>query len=66
MKASYNLRTNPLTLVLKDGARVAESDEGKPGVILDYDEAGDLVSMEILDASRRATEATKMDFQVLE
>jgi uncharacterized protein YuzE len=53
-----------LNLILKDGAKVVESDEDKPGVILDYDERGDLVSMEILDASRRVTEATKMEFQV--
>ncbi|MGC2109880.1 MAG: DUF2283 domain-containing protein, partial [Candidatus Korobacteraceae bacterium] len=35
-----------------------------PGVILDYDERGDLVFMEILDASKRVTEARKMEFQV--
>lgn len=64
MKASYDPRTDTLSLILKDGATVAESDEEKPGVILDYDEQGDLVSMEILDASRRVTEATKMEFQV--
>lgn len=64
MKASYDPRTDTLSLILKDGATVAESDEDKPGVILDYDERGDLVSMEILDASRRVTEARKMDFQV--
>ena len=64
MKASYDPRTDTLTLVLKDNASVAESDEDKPGVILDYDDRGDLVSMEILDASRRVTEATKMEFQV--
>ena len=40
-----------------------ESDEDKPGVILDYDEFGDLVSLEILDASRRVTRAQKMEFQ---
>ncbi len=40
-----------------------ESDEDKPGVILDYDEYGDLVSLEILDASRRVTKAKKMEFQ---
>ena len=62
MKASYDPRTDTLSLILKDGAKVVESDEDKPGVILDYDERGDLVSMEILDASRRVTEATKMEF----
>jgi uncharacterized protein YuzE len=49
VKASYDPRTDTLSLILKDGATVAESDEEKPGVILDYDEHGDL--MEILDAS---------------
>ncbi|MBN1835855.1 MAG: DUF2283 domain-containing protein, partial [Spirochaetales bacterium] len=34
-----------------------------PGVILDYDEAGDLVSIEVLDASRRVSEAKKIEFQ---
>src|SRR5271157_5487811 len=41
MKASYDPRTDTLSLILKDGAKVAESDEDKPGVILDYDERGD-------------------------
>ncbi len=39
MKAIYDPRTDTLTLELKPGP-VAESDEGTPGVILDYDEAG--------------------------
>jgi uncharacterized protein YuzE len=43
---------------------VAESDESKPGVILDYDEHGDLVSMKIPDASRRVNETRKMGFHV--
>jgi uncharacterized protein YuzE len=64
VKASYDPKTDTLSLILKEGAAVAESDEDKPGVILDYDENGDLVSMEILDASRRVTEAKKMEFQV--
>lgn len=64
MKASYDPKTDTLTFILKDNAQIAESDEDKPGVILDYDERGDLVSMEILDASRRVTEAQKMEFQI--
>jgi uncharacterized protein YuzE len=51
-------------MILKEGATIFESAEDKPGVILDYDEGGDLVSVEILDASRRVTEARKVDFQI--
>jgi hypothetical protein len=35
-------------------------------VILDYDEAGQLVSLEILDVSRRGTEARKIEFSLAE
>jgi len=42
---------------------VAESDEDKPGVILDYDSQGNHVSLEILDASKRVTEARRIKFQ---
>jgi hypothetical protein len=31
--------------------------------MLDYDARGDLVSIEILDASKRVTDAGKVDFQ---
>ncbi len=55
MKVSYDRRSDTLSVILKDDASVAESDEDKPGVILDYDSDGDLVSLEILDASRRVT-----------
>lgn len=66
MKISYDPRTDTLSVILKDDAAVAESDECKPGVILDYDEAGDLVSLEILDASTRVTDAKKLEFQLVE
>jgi len=35
-------------------------------VILDYDDQGNLVSLEILDASRRVTEARRVEFQTVE
>jgi uncharacterized protein YuzE len=63
MKVSYDEKTDTLSVILKDNTPVAESDEDKPGVILDYDDAGNLVSLEILDASRRVTEARKVEFQ---
>ncbi len=61
MKATYDQRTDTLTLILKDGAVVKESDEDKPGVILDYDADGNLVSLEILDASKRVSEADRVE-----
>jgi YD repeat-containing protein len=55
MKVTYDAETDTLTIVFRD-VPVAESDEDKPGVILDYDAAGNLVSIEVLDASVRVQE----------
>jgi YD repeat-containing protein len=63
MKVNYDTKTDTLSVILKDGSPIAESDEDKPGVILDYDDQGNLVSIEILDASKRVTEANKVEFQ---
>jgi len=65
MKATYDHRTDTLTLVLKDKATIAESDEDKLGVILDYDEAGNLVSLEILDASKRVSEVDRIEMVMI-
>ncbi|MBI2215775.1 MAG: DUF2283 domain-containing protein [Candidatus Rokubacteria bacterium] len=63
MKITYDRETDTLSVIFKDDVLVAESDEDKPGVILDYDERGDLVSLEILDASRRVTDAARIEYQ---
>jgi uncharacterized protein YuzE len=53
MKVRYDPRTDTLSVVLKDNTLVHESDEDKPGVILDYDKDGNVVGVEILDAQKR-------------
>ena len=59
MKVNYDGKTDILTVVFRN-APVAESDEDKPGVILDYDAAGNIVSIEVLDASSRVEEPRKV------
>jgi len=65
VKVTYDQRTDTLTVILRDGVPVAESDEDKPGVILDYDEEGNLISLEVLDASKRVTDTRKIEFQTV-
>ncbi len=63
MRVIYDPETDTLSIILSSAA-VAESDEDKPVIILDYDESGNLVSLETLDASRRVASPHQMDFQV--
>ncbi len=64
MKVTYDRRTDTLNVSLRPGVGIAESHEARPGVILDYGEDDELVSLEILDASRRVTEADRVEFQL--
>lgn len=66
MKAIYDSKTDTLSIVFKSGVAVTESDEDKPGLILDYDDQGNLISLEILDASKRVTETRRMEFETTE
>ena len=63
MKVIFDRDSDTLTVIFTD-ATVAESDEDKPGIILDYDSSGNLVSLEILDASRRVTSPGRIEYQV--
>jgi YD repeat-containing protein len=64
MKVTYDTETDTLTVVFVD-TPVAESDEDKQGVILDYDAAGNLVSLEIMDASERVRLPTQIEYRIV-
>jgi uncharacterized protein YuzE len=63
MKLVYDPEVDVLTVLLSD-APVAESDQDKPGVILDYDGQGNVVSLEILDASKRMTNPLSVEYAI--
>jgi len=63
MKVIYDTKTDTLSIILKD-AEVAESDEEKNGIIIDYDVKGDVISLEILDAKTRVTQPMQMVYEL--
>ena len=63
MKLVYDRDADVLTVVLNE-VPVEESDEIKEGIILDYDAHGNLVAMEILDASRLIAQPAGVEFQL--
>ena len=65
MKIIYDQETDTMTVILKESA-IAESDETKSGVIIDYDNKGDIVSIEILDAKNRVSQPTQVIYQLEE
>ena len=63
MKIIYDPDVDALTVIFKDGP-VEESDEEKEGFILDYDKKGNLVSIEVLDASKRIKEPNSVTMEL--
>jgi uncharacterized protein YuzE len=61
MKVIYDRDTDTLSIILGDG-KIMQSDEPRPGLILDYDRAGRLVSLELLDASEQVKAPRSIEF----
>ncbi len=62
MQIIYDIRTDTLTITFRD-AYIVESDEQEWGIIFDYDATGEIVAIEVLDASRRITQPTQIMYQ---
>jgi uncharacterized protein YuzE len=65
MKVTYDPEVDVLRIVFRN-APIEESDEDKPGVILDYDKDGNVVGLEVLNASRRVENPRGVDYAVME
>ena len=63
MKVVYDPEVDVLRILFSN-TPVEESDEDKPGVILDYDQAGNIVGMEILDASKRMENPRAVEYAI--
>jgi uncharacterized protein YuzE len=62
MRFHYDKKSDVLYLRFNE-SRYRESDEVAEGIILDYDRAGRLVGMEVLDASKKFAKEISASFE---
>jgi len=65
MKVTYDPEVDVLRIVLAE-TPIEESDEDKPGVVLDYDRQGNLVGLEVLNASKRVANPRSVEYAITE
>ncbi|MBD0389666.1 MAG: DUF2283 domain-containing protein [Nostoc sp. C3-bin3] len=63
MKITYDPEVDILRIILSD-VPIEDSDEEKLGVILDYDEDGNIIGLEILDASKRIDNPRSLEYSI--
>jgi uncharacterized protein YuzE len=63
VKVTYDPEVDVLRILLSN-APIEESDEDKPGVILNYDKDGNVVGLEILEASKRIANPRSVEYAV--
>jgi uncharacterized protein YuzE len=62
MKIKYDKETDILYIQLAVES-IAESDEQREGIIFDFNEAGQIVGIEILNASQRVPQPKEMAYE---
>jgi len=63
MKVKYDKDSDILYISFSD-AKVNESDEEKPGLILDYDQEGSIIGIELLNASKKISHPMKFEYEI--
>ena len=63
MKVTYDPEVDVLRILFSSAA-IEESDEDKPGIIMDYDIDGNVFGIEILDASKRMENPRSVEYAI--
>jgi uncharacterized protein YuzE len=63
MNIKFDKETDIVYLRFSD-AEIVESDEEKPGIIIDYDKGGNIVGMELLEASQKMAKPGSLVYEV--
>lgn len=63
MKVIYDKNVDVLRIIFSE-REIVESDEAKDGVVLDYDADGNVVGLEVLNASQHTELPNKCEFAV--
>jgi uncharacterized protein YuzE len=65
MRVEYDKKMDILTIIFRD-ARIKESDELRPGMIVDFGHDGGVVSIEIDQASKVVGKTSEIQFAIAE
>ena len=63
MKITYDAEVDVLRILFSNAA-IEESDEEKPGIIIDFDKSGNIVGLEMLDASKRMENPRAVEYAI--
>lgn len=63
MKVKYDRDVDILYIKLND-SQIEESDEDRPGMVIDYDADGLIVGIEIMNASKRMAQPNMVELEI--
>ena len=63
MKVYYDPEVDVLRILFSNQA-IEESDEDKPGIIIDYDKNGNIVGLEVLEASKNMENPRSVEYAI--
>ena len=63
MKVRYDIEVVILYIQFSE-EKIGESDEDKPGIIIDYNDSGNIVGIEVLNASKKMPQPMQLEYEV--